>query len=248
MKKFEPTIIETKTVPIKPVRESKEKNYNEGHRKRVKERILESKDISHLQDYELLELILFFCNKRKDVKNVAKKLLDKYANLANIMEVDESTFIKTRELGDSFAVLLKVLKEFYARTHLNNLESKRVFEYFDELLEYLQSKMCFLKIEQFRVLYLDANGKLIKDNIESEGTLGKAAVYTREIVKKAISLHASSVILSHNHPNGNPKPSKADMMLTAEVISALNTIDVIVQDHIIITKEDYYSFKKNNLI
>lgn len=224
-----------------------EKNTSEGHRARIKEKLLRSTG-EELLDYELLELILCYANPRKDVKPLAKKLLEEFKSFSAIMSEDTETLAKFHGIGNSALVLFKVIKETAIRMAKEEIHEKHILSSSSALQKYLRIMMGNSPKELFRVLFLNKKNIIIKDDLLSVGTIDQVAVYPREIVKKAIMYDASAIIMVHNHPSGYAKPSKEDVSLTNLTVSSLIPLNIIVHDHIIITHKEYFSFKANNLL
>ena len=218
-----------------------------GHRRRLKEKFigLGSKSLS---DYELLELLLFQAIPRRDVKPLAKDLLKIFGGFNNIVHADRAKILAVNDSKESVYLQLNLLKELLNRILHEKISKKHVISSWSMLLEYLKFSMGFLKIEQFRVLFLNTKNILLAEEIMATGTIDQTPVYPREIVKKALLHEAGAVILVHNHPSGNAKPSKADIDLTTQIVNACIVVNVTVHDHVIISNGSYYSFKSNMLL
>lgn len=218
-----------------------------GHRKRLKEKFLNS-DPSSISDYELLELLLFQAMPRRDVKPLAKELLQKFGNFNQLINAEKSKIFTVNEAKEPAYLQFRLLKELLNRIFQNEVKEKNVISSWNALLDYLKFNMGCLKIEQFRVLFLNKKNALIADEIVSTGTIDQTHVYPREIVKKSLFHEAGAIILVHNHPSGNTNPSKSDIDLTNQIINACTMINVTVHDHVIIAGGKYYSFKSNMLL
>jgi DNA repair protein RadC len=225
----------------------KNKPHHMGHRKRLKDKFLKS-DPSHFSDYELLELYLFYSIPRRDVKPLAKNLLSELKEFKELINADQERILSIDGATESVYLQLKLMKEMFNRIFSKKIESKNVISSWASLLEYLKFNMGSLKIEQFRVLFLNKKNVLITDEVMATGTIDQTPVYPREIVRKSIFHGAGALILVHNHPSGNPKPSDSDVKLTAQIVEACKTIDVTIHDHVIIGGNEYYSFKSNMLL
>jgi len=224
-----------------------EKPHHFGHRKRLKNKFLKNNP-SVFSDYELLELALFQSIPRRDVKPLAKNLLSVFGGWNQLIHSEKEKILAVDGATESIYLQLRIIKEMLNRVLAERIENKNVISSWSTLLEYLKFNMSCLKIEQFRVLFLNKKNILIADEIMTTGTVDQAPVYPREIVKKSLFYEASALILVHNHPSGNPKPSGPDMELTTQIISACKTINVIIHDHVIIGGNEYYSFKSNMLL
>lgn len=218
-----------------------------GHRKRLKSKFLKSNP-SDFNDYELLELLLFQATPRKDVKPLAKEMLKIFGSFNNLINADEDKVLALNNASESSFLQLKILRELLNRIFYHKIQNKNIIGSWTDLIDYLSFNMGCLKIEQFRILFLDKKNMLITDEVISTGTIDQTPVYPREIVKKTLFHEASSIILVHNHPSANTKPSSSDIDLTTQIVNACNTINVKVHDHVIISTKDYYSFKSNMLL
>ena len=219
-----------------------------GHRQRLKEKFL--KNSSGFSDYELLELLLFQAIPRKDVKPLAKGLLKKFKNFQELINASHEHIMSERASGATQAVYfqLQLFKELLNRIFREEVIEKHAISSWTALLNYLKFNMGCLKVEQFRVLFLNNKNILLADEVLATGTIDQTPVYPREIVKRILFYEAASIILVHNHPSGNTKPSTSDVELTEQVIQACKTVNVKVHDHVIIGGNNYFSFKSNMLL
>lgn len=218
-----------------------------GHRKRLKEKFLKS-DQSAFSDYELLELLLFQSTPRKDVKPLAKKMLQEFGDFNHLINADSTRILALDDATESSFLQLKLLRELISRIFHSKVKNTNIISSWSALLDYLKFNMGCLKLEQFRVLFLNKKNMLIADEVMATGTIDQTPVYPREIVKKALFYEAGAIILVHNHPSGNSNPSNSDIDLTAQIVNACSTINVSVHDHVIIGNGNYYSFKSNLLL
>jgi DNA repair protein RadC len=224
-----------------------EKPHHVGHRKRLKEKFLQN-DPKSFGDYELLELALFQSVPRKDVKPLAKDLIAKFGSFNQLINADIDKILSVNGATGAVYLQLRIMKEMLNRVFSERVKNKNIISAWSPLLEYLKFNMGCLKLEQFRVLFLNKKNVLIADEVMATGTIDQTPVYPREIVKKSLFHEAGALILVHNHPSGNPKPSSADIELTTQIVSACKTINVTVHDHVIIGNNEYYSFKSNMLL
>ncbi len=218
-----------------------------GHRARLKNKFLSS-DNSSLNDYELLELLLFQSIPRRDVKPLAKELLQKFGSFKQLINAEQKNILAINDAKESVYLQFKLLKEILNRIFYGEIHKKNIIGSWTALLEYLQFNMGCLKLEQFRVLFLNKKNILLNDEVMANGTIDQTPVYIREIVKKALFHEAGAIILVHNHPGGNSKPSNADIQLTKQIVDACKVVNVTVHDHVIIGNNDFYSFKTNMLL
>ncbi len=232
-----------KTAELFP--EKEETPHYHGHRARLRERFL--KEPKAMPDYEILELLLFPSSPRKDVKPLAKELILKFGSLAKVLTASAEE-LAANELNDSAIASIKTVQEAASRLLLAEAKKQPVLSSWIKLLEYCRAEMGYLKNEQFRLLFLNSKNMLIADEVQQEGTINHTVAYPREIVKRALELSAASVILVHNHPSGDPTPSRADIELTHQIVAAAKPLGVKIHDHLIISQGEHYSFKSNGLI
>lgn len=218
-----------------------------GHRARLRERFL-GPGGEAIPDYELLELMLFSAKPRGDVKPLAKELLKRFGSYAGAINADETALREVPEVGDAVIAALKVMRVGSQRLIKSDIADQPVIQSWSALMDYCKLVMGNAKVEEFRVLFLNHRHALIADEVMQRGTINHTPVYPREIVKRALELSASAVILLHNHPSGDPTPSKADIDITKKIIEAAATINVAVHDHVIITQTGHYSFKSFGLM
>ena len=220
-----------------------------GHRKRLKARFFKS-PIRTIPDYEILEMLLFHIIPFRDTKSIAKLLLKKFGSLAGVINAENIQLNEIKGVGQSAIVYFKLLKDFFSRLHISNDLEKKVpiLNNWSAVINYCNLTMGFQKTENFKILYLNAKNALIHEEVIDYGTVDRIAVHPREIVKNALVHSASAVILVHNHPSGEVAPSKQDIELTDMIVSGLKAVNITVHDHIIVSYNDYYSFKSNDLI
>lgn len=230
---------------------AEDKKHYHGHRARLRERFLKSiadNNTASLPDYEILELILFACYPRKDVKPIAKSILDEFGNLANLFSCDLSKLEQSDDLNPSTITMIKTIHEINSRVIKSTMEEKQVLQSWKAVLDYCKVNMGNSSKEQFRILFLNQKNMLIKDEVQQIGTVDETPVYPREVVKRALELGATSLILVHNHPSGDPRPSKADINITEQIEVALNAININLHDHLIIAGDKHFSFAGNGLL
>ena len=218
-----------------------------GHRARLRERFLGAGGDA-LPDYELLELILFSARPRGDVKPLAKNLLKTFGSFAKVINADDAALRNVDEVGDAVIAALKTIRIATQRLIKSEIDDQPVIQSWTALLDYCKLVMGSSKVEEFRVLFLNHRHALIADEVMQRGTINHTPVYPREIVKRALELSAAAIILLHNHPSGDPTPSKADIDITQKIIDAAATVNVTVHDHVIITSTGHYSFKSYGVI
>jgi DNA repair protein RadC len=212
-----------------------------GHRERLRERALKSLDA--VPDYELLELFLFRTFPRGDIKPMAKALLTRFGSLGAITTASVEDLRTVPGVGEQAALDLKLLGEVTLRVGRETIRKRTVIGSWSALLAYVKVALANEPREQFRVLFLDNKNQLILDEIQNRGTVDHAPVYAREVMRRALELSASSVILVHNHPSGDPTPSGADITMTREVVDAGRALKISVHDHLVVGREGVASFK-----
>ena len=227
---------------------------NQGHRERIKEKFLKN-GIDGFAEYEILELLLTYCIPRKDTKPIAKDLLNKFKTLDNVFKADFDKLSVIDGLGNNSIAFLKLIGDLPSIIYKDELKNKKLvnkeilkISNKDILLNYLRNKIGYEEIEKFYVIYLSSSNEVIEFEENSVGTLDRSSVYPREIYKKIINLNAKSVILAHNHPSDNITPSKSDIELTNEIAKGLKNFGALLIEHIIITKNSYFSFLEEGLI
>jgi DNA repair protein RadC len=227
---------------------SEEKPHYHGHRQRLRERFLNA-GAQALPDYELLELLLFYGIERRDTKPLAKKLIERFGSLGGVMAAPTEQFTEfDGEIDKRTLVLLRAVREAGARLVREDVADRPVIGSWQKLLDYCRSTMAHNDTEQFRLLFLDRKNVLIADEVQQRGTVDHTPVYPREVVKRALQLGASSLIMVHNHPSGDPTPSQADIDMTREVQAAAEVLGIALHDHVVIGKKGHASFKSLRLI
>lgn len=236
--------------PLRPLSKTSpqgEKPHYLGHRDRLRERF-SSAGHTALPDYELLELLLFRLIPRADTKPVAKALLARFGTLAEVLGAPESLLQEVRGIGPAVALDLKVIAAAAHRMLRSDLKARQVLSSWMQVIDYCRAAMAFEEREQFRILFLDKKNALIADEVQQTGTVDHTPVYPREVVKRALDLSATAIILVHNHPSGDPTPSRADIEMTKEIVEAGKRLGITVHDHIIIGKNGHASMKGLMLI
>lgn len=223
------------------------KPHYHGHRTRLRRRMLEQGP-SALADYELLEMLLFAANPRGDTKPLAKQLLARFGSLARVLSATPAELAKVKGLGETGVAALTVVPEAARRLALEQAQDQPVIASWQKLLDYCRIALAHERVECFHVLFLDRKNKLIADERQQRGTVDHTPVYPREVVKRALELGASAVILVHNHPSGDPTPSQADIAMTEAVVEAAAKLDIRVHDHVVIGREGHASFRSLGLL
>ncbi len=218
-----------------------------GHRQRLRERFLKGGPEA-LADHELLELVLFLARPRSDVKPLAKRLLKHFGNFAGVISAQPEALKEIPGLGESGVAALKSVQAAAQRLAREEMAESPVIGSWDKLLDYCRAIMAREQVEQFRLLFLDRKNRLIADELQQTGTVDHAPVYPREVVKRALALGASAIIMVHNHPSGDPTPSQGDIEMTREVAGACEKLGIALHDHIIIARCGHASLKSMGLI
>ncbi len=218
-----------------------------GHRERLRQRFLRDGPDS-LPDYELLELLLTFAIPRSDVKPLAKRLIDRFGSFAEVIAAEPERLMEVKGVRQNTAVALMVAKASAARLLKGELAARPILGSYDSVVDYCRAAMAFEAQEQFRILFLDKKNRLVADEVQQQGTVDHTPVYPREVVKRAIELGATALILVHNHPSGDPTPSRADITMTGEIVAAAKTVEIVVHDHIVVARGGHASLRQLNLM
>jgi DNA repair protein RadC len=226
---------------------SEEKPDYLGHRRRLRERFLDGEGTG-MSDYELVELLLCQAQPRGDMKPLAKALIAEFDDLAGVFAAKQEELKRLPGMGDASVVALKVVAACALRMQREALLKRPVIGSWKKLLEYCHSAMAHIKVEQFRLLFLDNRNALIADEEQQTGTINHTPVYPREVVKRALELHASAIIMLHNHPSGDPTPSGDDIRMTQEVQEIAAKLNIAVHDHVIIGKRGHASLRNLGLL
>jgi len=223
------------------------KHAGAGHRARLRQRLLGG-GAEALADYEILEYLLFAAIKQGDTKPVAKALIKRFGSLAAVLNADHKALQSVSGVGESSAAALKSVALAARRMARGQVEQKPVLGSWQALLDYLTIDMAHLTVERVRVLYLNAQNRLIMDHHVGDGSIDEAAIHPREVIKQGLDLGATALILVHNHPSGNPEPSRADIHITNRIAEAGRLLGITVHDHVIIGREGNISLKAKGLI
>jgi DNA repair protein RadC len=201
-----------------------------------------------LPDYELLEMVLFAAIPRGDLKPLAKDLIGRFGSFADVISAPRERLLEVKGVGDAVVAQLKVVEAAALRLSKTKLLGKPALSSWSALLDSVTAAMARTAHEEFRVLFLDRKNALIADEVQGQGTVDHTPVYPREIVKRALELSASAVILVHNHPSGDPTPSKADIDMTREIANAARALRIAIHDHIVVARGGVLSFKSLGLL
>jgi DNA repair protein RadC len=213
-----------------------------GHRMRLRERFLEA-GAQALADYELLELVLFRAIPRRDLKPLTKGLLARFGSFAEVISASRERLKEVKGLSDAAIAELKIIQAAASRLAHSQVKERHVLSSWASVLDYCRTVMAYGEREEFRVLFLDKRNHLIADERAQVGTVDHTPVYPREVVKRALELSATAVILVHNHPSGDPTPSRADIQMTQAIVEVARPLGIAVHDHIIVGKEGHASLK-----
>ena len=234
--------------------EEKTKNNAKGHRERVRRKFLEN-GFNGFEDYEVLELLLFYVIPRRDTKAIAKELIAKFKTLANVLKADNKELKTINGLGDVAITFLKMMGALPEKIYEDKLKNEKIIK--DDtnkitnkeiLLNFLRNKIGYENVEKFYVIYLSSSNEVLAFEESSSGTLDRSSIYPREIYKRVIMENAKSIIIAHNHPSGNISPSKCDIDITNEIAKGLKNFGALLLEHIIITRDSYFSFLEEGLI
>ena len=218
-----------------------------GHRARLRKRLIDGGPDA-LLDHELVEYLLALAIPRRDTKPLAKKLLREFGGFGALLSADAYAIAKAGDLSDGAVAALKIAQASALRLLKSNVFERPVIGSWQALLDYLHADMAHNPVERVRILYLNSKNMLLRDEQMSEGSVDEAAVYVREVIRRALDLHATAIIMVHNHPSGDPQPSRQDIALTREIIEAGRHVKVAVHDHVIIGSKGHASMRAMGLI
>jgi DNA repair protein RadC len=213
-----------------------------GHRDRLRERFMHA-GAEALADYEMLELVLFRAIPQRDVKLLAKTLLDRFGSFAEVISAPPDRLKEIAGIGDAAVTEFKIVAAAAERLARGEVKKRRVLSSWSSVIDYVRTAQAFAEREQFRILFLDKKNQLIADEVQQEGTVDHTPVYPREVVKRALELSATAIILVHNHPSGDPTPSQTDIEMTKQVAAVAKPLGVLLYDHIIVGKDGHASLK-----
>lgn len=226
----------SKTVPLQ----------HSGHRDRLRERFLHAPD--SLPDYELLELLLFMAIPRRDVKPIAKNLIARFKNLNGVLNASPAALEGVEGISENTAIAIKVVQASGLRLLKQNIMGRTVLNSWQRLIEYVEAAMANENVEHFRIIFLNKKNEIVGDEVQQSGTVDHTPAYPREIMKRSLELGATAIILVHNHPSGDSTPSEADVQLTKQIIAAAAPFDIVIHDHLIVSRNGTSSFKTLGLI
>ena len=218
-----------------------------GHRDRLRDRF-RTVGPAALSDYELLELVLFRALPRRDVKPLAKDLIKRFGSFAEVISAPEHLLSEVKGLGETTITDLKVIAAAANRVTHGEVRQRPVLSSWQHVIDYCRTAMAFADREQFRIIFLDKRNQMISDEVQQTGTVDHTPVYPREVIKRALELSATAIILVHNHPSGDPTPSQADIQMTKAIIDIAAPLGISVHDHIIVGKNGHASLKGMRLI
>ncbi|HEY1857249.1 RadC family protein [Acidocella sp.] len=238
------TLLDTLSPEIRPLKPAVGVD---GHRARLRARFLAGGPEA-IAEHELIEMTLFLALPRRDTKPLARALLARFGSYAAAISASVPDLLEVEGLGEAGVVALKTVQAAAQRLARAEVLHRPVLSNWDRLIEYLQAVMARERIEQFRVLFLDNRNRLLADETQGTGTVNHTPVYPREVVKRALELHASAIILVHNHPSGDPSPSVEDIEMTKEIKHAAQALSLVLHDHIIIGNGQWLSFRKTGYL
>jgi len=222
-------------------------SYIRDHRQRLRARFMAG-GAAAMPDYELLELVLFRAIPRQDVKPLARRLLDQFGDFNRVLSAPETRLATVPGVGEAVVAELKIVEAAAQRLARSRVMNRPVLSSWASLLDYCHTAMAHRETEQFRVLYLDRKNVLIADEEQARGTVDHVPVYPREVVKRALEVNASALILVHNHPSGDPTPSEQDIAMTAQIKDAAEVMGIVLHDHLIIGKSRELSFRSEGYL
>lgn len=223
------------------------KHSGAGHRERLRQRLLKG-GAEALADYELLEFLLFGVFRQGDTKPIAKALIGRFGSFAGVLNADPLALAQVRGMGETSAAALHAVALASRRLARSEIEMQPVLGSWQALIDYLAVDMSHLRHERVRVLYLDTRNRLILDHLAAEGSVDEAAIHPREVIRKAFDIGATALILVHNHPSGDPEPSRADIQITHRIAEAGRLLNITLHDHIIVGRGTHVSLRAKGLI
>ncbi|MCK0168560.1 DNA repair protein RadC [Jannaschia sp. S6380] len=218
-----------------------------GHRERLRTRFLTGGHKA-MPEYELLELLLFNAIPRIDVKPLAKRLLAAFGDLNGVVAATEPQILRVEGATDKVYLQLRIAEAFAHRMGQARVLNRHILSSWSDVIAYCRTTMAHLKTEQFRILFLDRKNTVIADEEQASGTVDHVPVYPREVARRALELSASAIILVHNHPSGDPTPSREDIEMTRRIVAACGALDIVIHDHMIIGRDSEISFRSEGLI
>ena len=219
----------------------------DGHRARLRARLLAAGPES-LADHELIEMVLFIALPRRDTKSIARALIARFGSFAAALSAAPPDLLHVDGLGEAGIAALKTVRAAALRLARKELADQPVLSNWEKLMEYLNAAMARDKVEQFRILFLDSRNRLLGDEVQARGTVNHTPVYPREVIKRALELGATALILVHNHPSGDPTPSRADLDITQEIAALSRGMSIVLHDHVVIGNGRWLSFRKEGLL
>ncbi len=219
-----------------------QESLNAGHRERLRERFLQG-GAEALADYEVLELLLFRAIPRRDVKPIAKMLLKRFGSFGEVVAAPAARLKEVEFIGDAAVTELKIVEAAARLLSKETMRKRLTLGAFAQVLDYCRGAMAFLDTEEFRVIFLDKKNGLLADEVQGRGTVDHTPVYPREIIRRALELNCSAIILVHNHPSGDPTPSSADIVMTQNIASLAKPLGITVHDHLIIGRNGHSSLR-----
>ena len=235
------------SLPVSDEPRKAESHEGSGHRARLRQRLFEGGPDA-LLEHELVEYLLALALPRRDTKSLAKKLIRDFGGFGPLLSADAESIMRIGDVSESAAAAIKIAQAAALRLLESKFIGGQVLGSWQALLDYLRADMAFMPVERVRVLYLNAKNMLIRNEPLSEGSVDEAAVYAREVIRRALEYHATAIILVHNHPSGDPQPSQQDIRLTREIIEAGRILKIAVHDHVIVGAKGHASMRAMGLI
>ena len=226
---------------------AKQKSYYVGHRQRAREKLLKF-GADSLRDYEIVELMLFLIFKRKDVKPLAKRLIERFKTVDTILSAPLTELTKIEGIGQTSAEAIKIINGIFVAAIKSRLIKKKHINCFEDVINYCKVNMKNLIAEELRVIFLNSINEIIADEVMQKGDINAVKIYPRMIARRCLELGANGIILIHNHPSGDPTPSREDIFTTKQISKALSVFEMFLQDHIIIGGDRFVSFKTLELL
>jgi DNA repair protein RadC len=230
-----------------PASDAKSVHGAEGHRQRLRARLM-TVGPEALADHELLEVLLFLAVPRRDTKAIAKRILAQFGSFSAALAASPAELLEVEDVGPAAVAAIKTAKAAAERLLRAEIMQRPVLDNWDRVIDYLRAIMSREKIEQFRVLFLDARNRLMADEVQGRGSVSHTPVYPREVVKRALNLHATAMIVVHNHPSGDPTPSREDVTMTEELAQAAASLGIVLHDHVIVGNGTWTSMRREGFL
>lgn len=221
--------------------------FSKGHRQRLRSRFLKG-GMDAVNDYEILELLLYAANPRKDMKPLAKHLIQSLGSFSDVLLADAQSLKKIEGVTEGVITSIKIAHAASCRIFHDSAKSSQIIDSWQGLLKYCKAQMSGLRVEQLRLIFLDKRHRVLRDEVQHEGTIDHTPIYPREVIRRALELDASAFIMVHNHPSGDPTPSRADIEATKHILQVCENLGILLYDHLVIGRNEHVSFRQEGFL